>query len=126
MHKLFIDKLTVPVLIGCAPQERTQKQVIEIDVEVSINIEQAAQSDDLNKTINYKDLVDRIKIWVEQTEFELIETLADFLAKKIQQTYSVQSLRLTITKHPIDMPEVKGVGISIEVSAAPAKAGAAS
>ena len=63
---------------------------------------------------NYAAVADHIKNVVGQTQFFLLETWAEHLAQSLLELFKLASLTLTITKHPLDMSDVAGVGVTIE------------
>jgi len=114
--KVFIRQLSVPAIIGVFPEERTASQTILIDVELETDIQQAAQSDDLQYTIDYAAVRRCIIDYIGTVAFELLETLAAKLADHLKQNFKPSRLCLTITKKPFDIPDVQGVGVIIELS----------
>ncbi len=114
MDKIFISKLSVPVLIGVLPEERKAPQALLFDLELEADVHEAAASDDLKSTIDYAAVCYGIINYVKETEFELIETLAENLANHLQKTFNVSHLRLTLTKTPFDIPDAEGVGVIVE------------
>jgi len=114
VDKVFIRQLIVPALIGVHPHERTQTQSLTIDLELATDITAAAATDDLVHALNYAAVREEILNYVKQTQFQLIETLAEKLAAYLQSTFSVVWLRLSITKKPADITDAFGVGVVIE------------
>ena len=114
MDKIFISKLSVPVLIGVLPEERRAPQTILFDLELESDIRQASASDELQHTIDYAAIRRSIIHYVKETEFELVETLADNLAHHLQKAFDISRLRLVLTKKPFDIPDAEGVGVIIE------------
>jgi 7,8-dihydroneopterin aldolase/epimerase/oxygenase len=112
--KLFIHQLAVPAMIGVFPNERQAPQTLLMDLEISVNIAAAAAQDDLTRTVDYAAICHAIVQYVEQTAFQLIETLADRLAFFLKQQFQLHSLRLRVTKKPFDLPEVAHVSIEVE------------
>lgn len=114
MDKVFIKQLVVPALIGVLPEERKSPQNLLFDIEISHDIRAAAKNDDLTKTIDYAAVRRVIIEFVEQSFFELIETLADRLAEHLHQQFGFSAVRLSITKQPFDIPDAGGVGVIVE------------
>lgn len=117
MDKIFIHQLKVSAIIGVLPHEQNSPQDILIDLEVSTDIQQAVQQDDIKLTIDYTSLREAILIHIKNTHYQLVETLAENLAQLILQTFNSDWLRLQITKMPADITDAKGVGVIIERSA---------
>lgn len=64
---------------GYLPAERELGQWFEVDLELTLDLSRAGKSDDIQDTLNYADLYDRIKAVVEGPPFALIEALAEKL-----------------------------------------------
>jgi len=56
MDKVFIKQLEIDAIIGIYDFERTQKQTVVFDIEMAWDIEAAANSDNIDKALNYKTL----------------------------------------------------------------------
>ncbi len=110
---VFIKGLKTNGIIGVFEWEREVRQSLYIDVTMSVDISQAALTDDLRHTLDYKAITDMIRDFVANTQFQLIETLADKLAEKIQFDFHVVWLQLTVHK-PGAIADADDVGISIE------------
>lgn len=112
--RIFIERLCIPMVIGVEPKERAKPQDICFDIEFPVSVEQAAKTDQLTDTIDYKSLCERISEFVNQSQYQLIETLAKAIADWLIREFSLDWVKLALTKKPFDMPDVKGVRISIE------------
>lgn len=112
--RIFIKKLVVPALIGVLPSERESSQELLIDVDMSVDVREAANEDNLNKTIDYAQVRLSIIKFADESAFELIETLADRLASHLLNQFNIASIRLAITKRPFDITDAEGVGVLVE------------
>ncbi len=110
---IFINNLTVATIIGVYEWEQAIKQKIIFDIELSVHIGKVYVSDDLEDTIDYKSLTEKIVKYVGDNKFKLIETLADKVAKLILKDKRVIKTKIKVTK-PSAISNVKGVGILIE------------
>jgi len=113
MDIVFITDLRADAIIGIYDWERKQKQTISIDIEMSTDIAKAAAIDDIESALNYKAISKRIEQFIVNSEFQLVETLAERLSEVIQQEFGVQWLRLTLHK-PGALSNSKDVGVRIE------------
>jgi len=95
---IFITDLRADAIIGIYDRERSVKQTISIDLELSTSVKQAAKTDNVNNTFNYKLLSKRVEAYIQQSEFQLIETLAERLAQMIMDEFNVPWLKLTLHK----------------------------
>ena len=117
MDKLFIHGLDLPVLIGVYLHERTKKQSILLDLDLSLDRRKVGCLDVLYTTLDYDCLIEYLALCVEDTAFLLIETLAEHIAEGLLKTFNIQWLRLCLTK-PKATSAAKKVGIIIERTAA--------
>jgi FolB domain-containing protein len=96
MSNITIKGLTIPVIIGTKPKERTTKQKIQIDLCFSYNASKAMKSDCLDQAVDYHALANHVVAETQKTKFFLIERLADFITELVFKTDSRIS-RVTIT-----------------------------
>ncbi|KRF01294.1 MULTISPECIES: dihydroneopterin aldolase [Nocardioides] len=84
--------------------ERREGQTFVIDLALGIDTRPAAASDDLQDTVNYGTLVDRVRAAVESDPVDLIETVAQRIADICLTDGRVEWARVTIHKPdaPID------------------------
>ena len=113
MDTIFITDLRAEAIIGIYDWERKQKQTISIDIEMSTDIAKAAATDDINSALNYKAISKRIEQFIIDSEFQLVETLAERISQVVREEFGVQWLRLTLHK-PGALSNSKDVGVRIE------------
>ena len=113
MDIVYIKELQIQTIIGIFDWERETKQTISIDLEMGCNIKPAAQSDSIEDALDYKSVSKRIISFVEQSEFQLVETMAERIAEIILNEYRVPWLKLRLGK-PGALRGSTDVGILIE------------
>jgi len=113
MDTIFIEGLEVETSIGVYDWEKKIRQRLVFDIEVFIDIKAAAEADELAKTIDYKALSDRVSEYVSETQFELIEALAESLAQLLFREFKLGRLRLRVSK-PTAIPGAKNVSLLID------------
>ena len=113
MDKLFIRQLRVSAFIGLLPSELKHRQTILVDVEVSVDAEKVAETDDIEQALDYAQMRELICQFIEKNRFKLVETLADKLAGFLIDTYHLKWLRLAITK-PAVFADAEGAGVVVE------------
>lgn len=112
MDVIFITDLRADAVIGIYEHERIIKQTISVDLEIGTSVSLAANNDNVEDTLNYKLLSKRVEAYIAQSEFQLIETLAEQLAKLIIQEFNVPWLKLTLHK-PGALSNSRDVGVRI-------------
>lgn len=99
--------------IGIYAWERQIKQTLSFDIEMATDIRRSAATDEISDTLNYKAVAKRIIVFVESSEYQLVETLAEKVAALVQDEFNVPWLRLTLHK-PGAVRGSRSVGIRIE------------
>ncbi|HWW79939.1 MAG TPA: dihydroneopterin aldolase [Steroidobacteraceae bacterium] len=122
--RIFLRGLTAECVIGFIDWERRVKQTVVVDLELPVDCRQAAVSDDVTDTIDYKKVSKRVLAFIEASEFKLVETLAQRLAMLILEEFAIEWIRLSINK-PGAIRNSRDVGVSIERSRADLSATAA-
>ena len=113
MDIIYLKDLRIHTIIGIYDRERRTKQTVILDVEMATDIKKAAQSDDIAHTLNYKAVAKRLISFVEESEFELVETLAERVAEILLNEFKVPWLRLQLNKQGA-VRGVRDVGVIIE------------
>lgn len=113
MDIIFLRGLQIDTVIGIYDWERKIRQTVIIDLEMGTDIRNAAATDDIAHTLDYKTLSKRIIAFVEASEFQLVETLAEKISSIILDEFSVPWLRLTLNKKGA-ISGASDVGIQIE------------
>jgi len=88
-------------------------QVVSIDLEMAADIATAAARDHIDATLNYKAVTKRIARFVEESRFQLIETMAERIAEIITGEFAVTWVRVAVHK-PFAIRGSRDVGICIE------------
>ncbi len=113
MDTVFIHNLEADAVIGIYDWERKIRQRLRIDLEMSADVATAARTEDINDALNYKTLSDDLLEYIRNSEFQLIETLAENIASIVQEKYHVQWVKLTLHK-PDALDGNTDVGVIIE------------
>ena len=119
MDIVFIRDLQIETVIGIYDWERKVKQIISLDIDMASDIRKAAASDNIEDTLSYKTVAKRLIAFVEQSEFELVEALAEKICEIILEEFEVPWVRLTLNK-PGAVRGSKSVGVMIERGQKPA------
>lgn len=113
MDKIFIRGLKVDTIIGIYDWERSLVRPLIFDLELGFDTREAAASDRMRDSIDYAAVGDTIREIALALKPELLETLAEKIARSLFDRFPVLSVRLSIDK-PGAIPDVKGVGVEIE------------
>ena len=112
MDKVFINNLEVEAVIGIFQWEREVRQLISVDIEMDFDNKTAAQSDDIKDALNYKLVGKRVTAFIQNSKFQLVETLAEKISKIILKEFPVSKVKIKVSK-PGAMRGSDFVGVSI-------------
>lgn len=96
--KVFIEGLTVFTVIGVYDWEQTIKQKLVLDIEMDWDHRVAASTDDVNFCLDYARVTQGIIDHLTQHRFALIERVAEEVAKLLIDTFSVQKVKVKVSK----------------------------
>lgn len=113
MDKIFLRQLTVECIVGIWEWERRVKQTVIIDLEMASDIRRAAASDRIEDTIDYKKVAKRLLAFVGNSQFNLVETLAEQIARLVVTEFGVSWVKLRLNKQGA-IRGARDVGIEIE------------
>jgi dihydroneopterin aldolase len=113
MDTIFIKDLRVDTIIGVNEWERKTRQTVSIDLELACDCRKAAASDSIEDTLNYKLVSKRVAAFVEQSEFQLVETLAERIGGLLKEEFGCEWLRVRVNKRGALRAAVD-VGVVIE------------
>lgn len=99
MDKIIIKGLSLFAYHGVNPEEKEQGQEFVLDIILSVNINRACSSDDVNDTVSYAKVVKTARRVFTAKKYNLLEKCADVTAKAILDEYpAVFSVDLTVKK----------------------------
>ncbi|MGD8547163.1 MAG: dihydroneopterin aldolase [Thiohalophilus sp.] len=113
MDIIYLSDLRIDTVIGIYDWERRIKQTVVFDLEMGADIRQAAASDHIDDTLNYKAVAKRIIGFVEKSEYQLVETLAEKVAEIILNEFNVPWVRVRLNKQGA-VRGARDVGVIIE------------
>ncbi|MFP3874781.1 MAG: dihydroneopterin aldolase [Thiohalophilus sp.] len=113
MDIIYLNDLRIDTVIGIYDWERRIKQTVVLDLEMGADIRQAAASDHIDDTLNYKAVAKRIIGFVEESEYQLVETLAEKVADIILGEFNVPWVRIRLNKQGA-VRGARDVGVIIE------------
>ena len=113
LDKIFLHGLEVQAVIGIFDWERGGAQKVTIDLEIATDVAAAAASDSIDGALNYKKVAKRLIAFAESSNFALVETLAESMARIVVTEFDVPSVRLCVSK-PGAIDGSRDVGVIIE------------
>ncbi len=113
MDKVFLKALHATPVIGIYDWEREIRQDVYIDLTMATDVSKAGATDDIQYTLNYKSISDRIVEFANESRFGLIEALAENIAQIVRKEFDVQWVRVTVHK-PGAIEAAEDLGVTIE------------
>ena len=101
LKKILIENLTCDASVGVYENEKLSKQKIIINVEISLFKKMKTHTDNINDVADYGKFRGIILEVVNSKHFDLIETLADSLIKRIKTFDKVENVKIKVTKPDI-------------------------
>ncbi len=113
MDLVFIDDLRIQTVIGVFDWEREITQTVSLNLEMGFDIRDAAKTDSIADTLDYKAVSKRLIRFIEESDFQLVEALAERCATIVLAEFPVNWLRLKLGK-PGAVRGSSSVGVIIE------------
>jgi len=113
LDTVFITALHIETIIGIHAFEQNAPRPLILDLEMGVDIREAAASDRIRDAVDYSAVADEIIKLAASRRFQLIETLAETIARKVFERFPITTLRLSIGK-PGAIDTAKTVGVRIE------------
>lgn len=88
-------------------------QTIILDIEVSYDLSKSCQSDAIEDTIDYGQVVSRIRESLAEHSFKLVEALAEHICQLIIQEFNAERVKIKVAK-PSVLAGLKALGVMIE------------
>jgi dihydroneopterin aldolase len=112
MDKIYIEGLQVYSLIGVYDWEREAKQALLVDLVLFTNLQPAALSDKVADTLNYAEVAQCVKKVATESEFELLEALANAMLCKVFELFPVDKISLKLSKPEI-LADAQNVAVEL-------------
>lgn len=113
MDIIFLGGLQIETIIGIYDWERETRQTVILDIEMAYDIQKAAETDEIEYTLDYKAVSKRIIAFVETSNFFLVEKLAVEIANIILNEFNVPWVKISLNKKGA-IRGASDVGIVIE------------
>lgn len=112
--RILLRGLRVHAFHGVFPEEATTRQRFVIDLDLEVDLADAAGSDRLADTIDYSELAADVAEVVTGERRNLIESVAGRIADQVLRDDRVKSVQVTVHKPEAPMPfDFDDVAVSI-------------
>lgn len=113
MDTIFLEQVKVQTKLGVPDWERMVPQTIILDIEISYDLSKSCQSDAIEDTIDYGQVVSRIRETLTERSFKLVEALAEHICQQIIQEFKAEKVKIKVAK-PSVLAGLKALGVVIE------------
>lgn len=113
MDIVLVEDLRFKTIVGCWDWERQLPQEVSVDLEMGCDMSAAAQTDALEDTLDYKAVSNRVRDFVRERQFQLVEAAADGIAGLVMAEFKVPWIRVTVRK-PYAVTGAAAVGVVVE------------
>ena len=117
-----IDRITLAGIklyprIGTTLEERASPQPCIADLQIWGDFEAAASTDSLDKSVDYSRVLLLVQEIVESREYNLVETLAYAIVRKVIQNFPVNRVSIKVRKRPATLQDqIDFVEVEVEDS----------
>jgi dihydroneopterin aldolase len=91
LDKIYVNKMEFYGYHGVFPEETRLGQRFKVDLSVSLDLKKAGESDNLEYSVNYGELYQICKDIVEGAPYKLVESVAERIAAKVLEEFSLIS-----------------------------------
>ncbi len=100
---------------GVLAEEKTRDQLFVVDVRIYLDLAGAAASDDVGDTVDYGELARKVHLEVARQSHDLIETVAEGVARIVLEDSRVERVLVTVHKPQAPIPEKFGdVSVTVD------------
>lgn len=99
MDCLRLNGIVVECILGDQPEERVTEQKILVDVELELDLQDAAESDSLEDTVDYAILVGNIREALEEARCRLLERAAELVTDVCLANPRVERVTVSVRKY---------------------------
>ena len=110
---VFIDRLELDTYIGLHKWEMTDRQTVISDIQMVIDIHDAAQTDDIASSVDYEFISNHLRDWAYNRRCKLLEKLAYQLIEELTTCCpAVQKMTIRLTKVGV-VERTAGCGVEV-------------
>jgi dihydroneopterin aldolase len=112
MDYIFIEAWRTEAKVGIYSRERFAAQTVELDLRFGLP-EKASAHDSIAETIDYAKVIERVNVELAGKHFNLIETLAEFVADLVCSEFAAPWVKVRVAKLGV-AKGVRRAGVCLE------------
>jgi len=113
MDTIFLQEVKIETRLGVPEWERLKPQTIVLDIELAMPHNRSCQTDAIEDTIDYGQIVARIRETLALNSFNLVEALAEHTCQLVLTEFGTPWVKVRVGKPGI-LPGVRQLGVVIE------------
>ena len=115
MDQLHINAFRCYGYTGYLPEETRLGQWFEVSLTLWLDLTEAAESDRLDDTVDYRQVIEAVRAVVEQQVFKTVERLAGAIAQVLLELATFSQVQVRLTKLSPPIPNFNG-SITVELT----------
>ena len=113
MDTIFIREFRVDAWVGIYEWEKQRAQTLEMEIEIGIPGNEVGLTDDIYDTVNYGEVIERVRRELAERRFKLLEALAEHVCAIVVGEFKAPGVRLSVAKLG-HVRNVRKVGVTLE------------
>jgi 7,8-dihydroneopterin aldolase/epimerase/oxygenase len=114
MDKIFLEGIQLGIRVGTTTEERSKPQPCRLDLVLKVNLSQAGQSGNLDKTVDYVAILKCVEEIGSGGSFTLLEEIAHQTCRTILEGFAVKEVKLRISKTQPFSDKLSAVGVQFK------------
>lgn len=116
--RIVLARMEFMAHVGAHDDERSERQTIEVDVEMTADLRAAGQRDELTLTVDYGEVFKRCRAIIEDGSFNLLEGVAEAIAANLLDGFAnIEAVVIRVRKPGVPIDGVLDyAGVEIERS----------
>ena len=114
--RIHIEQLKIVARVGVSKRERTRSQRLALSITIWPRFQADDLGDDVTKTVDYSELCQEAKTFLQGRADKLIETLADAMAEHLLRKFAVR--RITVELRKFVLKGARYVSVTVNRAAA--------
>lgn len=110
--QIHISDLLLRTIIGINEEEREKKQDVLLNISMHVDLKTAGDTDQIEDAVNYRTITKEIIELVENSRYQLVETMAHEVARICLRDERVECAEVRIEK-PGALRFARSVGVSV-------------
>src|SRR5512137_2654976 len=112
MDRIVITDIRARCIVGINQDERTEKQDVTVNLSIYADLRKAGRSDRFEDAVDYRAIKKRVLALVENSQYFLVEALAEAVATACLETPAVKEVQVRVEK-PSALRFARSVGVQI-------------